>query len=697
VRATEQLQLASAAAGRNEDAVDDFIRGRLAAAQRRLSAEEENLTLVEALDEVWMNLGIHRDRPDGSDYASREPLYLQVRAALARCDIQVGETPLDQARAWLADKPSELAVQVRATVPLALEAAPSAHRDWLLAWLNQACSNPFETRVHEALAAQDVAALTDLLDDPDWTKMPLLLRLRALQRLPAALTARRIDELRRLRREHLDNPYAQFELVRTVLDAKAGSGDELADSLARAVDLRPGNPRLRMAYGIALQSKGDLQGGVALLRRTIEMAPDLAEAHFTLALALGRQNELRTAITHAREVVRLQPEYAEGHYYLANLLQRQHDYPSAIAALREAIRLNPDYVNARYNLGYLLAQTEDYPGAIRNLRVAVEHRPSFFEAQYWLGIALGRAGDFAAAIPPLREAVRLRPHTAQTWNDLGTVLNAVNDLTGALAACEQALRLQPVYPEASFISGVIKQQFGDLEGSKAALAKAIEHKPDFAAALHYQALTFMYQGDFADGLALVRKADVLSKTVPGWNLPSAAIVQAGERFVEWDARFEQLLRDAVIPQTVDEQVQFATFCAAKRRHGVAARVLATALLAKPDQKAIYCLDAAKHAVLAAFAADTDDSPDNQKQRADFCMQAHGWLRHQVELNEASLGKKSQEGDNAVRLRAQWMKHHRDFASVREPEQLAKLPANEQALWRQLWQDVDRQLERVALP
>ena len=92
------------------------------------------------------------------------------------------------------------------------------------------------------------------------------------------------------------------------------------------------------------------------------------------------------------------------------------------------------------------------------------------------------------------------------------------------------------------------------------------------------------------------------------------------------------------------------------------------------------------------AAKLDD-----KERHRYRKQAFDWLREALRARSSTL-----EGGGAA-LRAvvqqsmlEWQKNPH-LTSVRDPKELAKLPAAERIAWQQLWADVEKLLQKAKNP
>ena len=71
-----------------------------------------------------------------------------------------------------------------------------------------------------------------------------------------------------------------------------------------------------------------------------------------------------------------------------------------------------------------------------------------------------------------------------------------------------------------------------------------------------------------------------------------------------------------------------------------------------------------------------------------------WLRSELGLWTKQLDSGTEAARGEVREALRHWKADRDLAGLRDPEALAKLPADEQSACRKLWADVDALLARL---
>jgi superkiller protein 3 len=514
--------------------------------------------------------------------------------------------------------------------------------------------------------------------------------------------------------------------------------DELARPTEAEVAFREAI-RLNKDFGLAhgnlagkLYDKGDLDGAIAESREAVRLERDYAEAHFILGRALRQKGDADGAITALREAIHLNKDHAKAHCSLGAALHDKGDLAGAIAECREAIRLKKDFAMAHNNLGHALWDAGDQDGAIAEFTEAIRLDKNLALAHNNLGVHLRAKGDVDGAIAECRQAIALDPHYAAAHNNLGTALRDKGDLAGAIAEYKKAIDLDPKYPgahtnlglvlyakgdvdravaeylkatrlkgddcNAHYGLGIALHDRGDVDGAIAEYRQAIRLKDDFAEAHCSLAHILRDKGQFVEALVLERRGHELGSKKPRWPYPSAQWVKQCERLVELDDNLPAILSGKEQPANAIERAEYAQVCAIKHLYAAATRLSREAITAKPDLVASPANNVRYNAACAAALAGTGAGEDAARltdaERAGLRNQALDWLRADLDAWRGLLDKEPDKARPAV---AQQMRHwlgDRDFAGVRGPDALAKLPEAERPAWQQFWGEVQRLLDRA---
>jgi hypothetical protein len=178
----------------------------------------------------------------------------------------------------------------------------------------------------------------------------------------------------------------------------------------------------------------------------------------------------------------------------------------------------------------------------------------------------------------------------------------------------------------------------------------------------------------------------------GWNGPSADWVKQCRRDVVLENKLPAILSGLDRPTDAVERADLATMAALKKHHAAAARLFAEVFAERPALADVLAsnlrYNAACCASLAAHGQCGDDSPPNRVESARYRAQALAWLKADLAARARRL-EVSADPDRIQTLRV--LRHCRtdpDFAGVRNPEDLARLPEPERREWQNFWAAVD---------
>jgi serine/threonine-protein kinase len=212
------------------------------------------------------------------------------------------------------------------------------------------------------------------------------------------------------------------------------------------------------------------------------------------------------------------------------------------------------------------------------------------------------------------------------------------------------------------------------------------------------------QGNFVEALQSLKKGHELGSRRPGWADSSGQLVKTAEQLVALDARLQEVSNGQAKPRDGVEAVALARFCQNfKKRYTSAVRFYTDAFAAEPklagDLGSAYRYSAARAAAVAGVGQGQDAHDLDEKERARLRELALGWLRADLE----AWGRLLETGPEPARPAARvatvlqhWLADP-DFAGVRDPEALARLPERERQAWQQLWGDVRDRLARARGP
>jgi serine/threonine protein kinase/Tfp pilus assembly protein PilF len=354
-----------------------------------------------------------------------------------------------------------------------------------------------------------------------------------------------------------------------------------------------------------------------------------------LAFNSHREEE---AVAYLTAAAAIRSDSAPSCWYLGIALGNKNDIDGAIREFRAALQIDPNFIPAHEYLAHDLLKKEDLDGAIRACRKAIQLAPKAADNHFDLGRALYRKGDLDGAMREFRAALECRPNFLIARLNLGQILLDKNDLEGALREYQAAVRLAPTSPDTHI-----------------GLGDALMEKKDFDGAM--------------------REYRTALRIHPGH--PNAHIGLGGA--LQGKGQLDEA---------------FAEYTAAARWYG---ELFAAQPALADDLSSGHRYNAACAAALAGCGQGKDADQSDTRQRARLRKQALLWLRADLAASNKVVEKQTEKGSPAIASSlAHWLADP-DFAGVRGPEALAKLPAAERADWQKLWQEVEALRQRAARP
>jgi tetratricopeptide (TPR) repeat protein/tRNA A-37 threonylcarbamoyl transferase component Bud32 len=526
--------------------------------------------------------------------------------------------------------------------------------------------DPWRRQLRWAARSGDVAALERLAEQREARDQPrvnLLLLARALD------DARRLEAAARLlRRAQQEDPadfWINYELA-VVLSKRPQDAMEAVGFLRAALALRPQSAAVWNNLGVALRAQKKLDEAVVAYKKSIELNADCAIVHSNFGNALLDKGQLDEAIAEYGEAIRLNKDSPVAHNNLGVALMDKGQLDEAIAECHKAIRLNKDYPDAHGNLGN----------------------------------ALRGKGQLDEAITEYREAIRLNKDDPKTHSALGLTLQDKGRLDEAIAECRKAISLNKDYPEAHNNLGIALRGKGRWDEAIAEFREAIRLNKDMAEAHCNLGNVLLDKGEFRLAVEPLRRGHQLGSRNPRWSYPSALWLQQAEQTARLNDELPAVLAGKARPKDADERLAFARLCQHRRqqRYAASARFYMEAFADKPqaadDLAREYRYSAACAAALAGCGQGKDVDGLDTKERARLRGQALDWLRADLKAYEQVMGKSAgKAGPEIARRMRQWLEDP-DFAGVRGPQALARLPADERQAWHKLWADVADTLTRA---
>jgi tetratricopeptide (TPR) repeat protein len=220
-----------------------------------------------------------------------------------------------------------------------------------------------------------------------------------------------------------------------------GRLDEAEPHLLMLIDHQP-SALLYRQLARARQGRGRSESEIDAWRQVLALAPDDAEAQGRVAKHLLRRGDLEGGVALLRGMARPVPSLWA---MAARGYDERHDIDYEIDAWRQVLAMRkddaPDVVEAHARLADLLISIGEGPGAIPHLTYGMERNPDDHRLRERLAGALYGAGRKVEAAEHFALVAQARPTQARPWKRYARTLEEIGDQQQALAAWRQVLNL----------------------------------------------------------------------------------------------------------------------------------------------------------------------------------------------------------------------------------------------------------------
>ena len=367
----------------------------------------------------------------------------------------------------------------------------------------------------------------------------------------------------------------------------------------------------------------------------------------------------------------------------------------ALADVRKAIALNPRSRLAHSLTAIILWKQGKYDEAAQECLKEIEFHPKDPTAYWILGEVRFAQGDDDLALSLAGEALERNASAPMAHNLLGKIYSNSGRFDEAAQMFLTEIGTNPT-PAADAYSnlGLVRLQQGKLEDALATFRKAIELQPDSDFLRYMLAQAIRATGDIG---AAISQCDEALKLTPG-DPASSRLRTDLLRMQTLLPQLDSFVRGSAKPADNVERVLLARVLMYRGKNAQSARFYAEAITADPK---LVNSPAELHALRAATAAakagrgDGDDGKLDETERCRFRKQAITHLRTLLD----SVDKALPTAELSVRRSFKSLLYHCkatvDFAGIRDPEQVNKLPAEEQNLCKAFWSDLDKLLKTPA--
>ncbi len=586
-----------------------------------------------------------------------------------------------------------------------------AERAGLLGVIEGADDDPWRQSFREAVLRRDAGRLKALAaGDEAPEQPPTVLEWLAGELDHAGLPEERAALLRQAQRRHPEDFWINLDLGLACMDLHPPKAAEAVGYERAAVAIRPGSAAAHNNLGLGLWGTGDKAAAIAEYRRAVELDPTAAVPHDNLGFVLKDRGDLGGAVAEFRQAVELEPKGGFAHYSLGMALKDRGDLDGAVAEFRQSLAVQPDGTGARGELVKALAPRGRLEEARAAWGAALEHEPPHHDA--WYGYAelclfLGRDDDYRrnrrALLDRFGDTTDLT--VAERTGRACLLLPASgDDLERAAALADRAAAAGPKHEYYRFflaakgLADYRRGRFGDaIEACQQAGAGGAwmpVASPVLAMALYRSGRTQDARVTLAAAVQNYDWDETKADDQDKW-IAHVLRREAEELIVPNLAAF---LKGEYHPGDNAERLELIGYCRFRKRYFAASQLYADAFAADPkladDLKSGARYNAACCAARAGRGEGVDAKDVDDKERAGWRKQALEWLRADLALWAKRLESDKPEDRKQVAPTFRRWQTDADLSGLRDPAELAKLPADEQEACRKLWADVQALLDKA---
>ncbi|TCW31963.1 DUF6584 family protein, partial [Marichromatium gracile] len=306
-------------------------------------------------------------------------------------------------------------------------------------------------------------------------------------------------------------------LYDTAMRERLAGNERVAEPLFRALlALAPEHSTAWYELGSILVERGDLDGGVACLRKARLLDPDKAQYRTALADAQCRAAPAPESAVEPPPAATL----GEGRVPLveqqriAGLLERSDRLDKALSRARALTEHYPDDAFAWRALGTVHYKRGESQAALDGLWRALARTPDHAETLNTLANALLDLGFLNQARGCVERALILAPDYASAHNTQGMLFRLQERFAEAEQCYSHAIMLQPQLAEAHSNLGVVYKELGRLDEALDCYRQALAINPDYFEALNNMGAALQDLGRHDAALSCFNRA-----LTGGRNLP----------------------------------------------------------------------------------------------------------------------------------------------------------------------------------
>jgi tetratricopeptide (TPR) repeat protein len=295
-----------------------------------------------------------------------------------------------------------------------------------------------------------------------------------------------------------------------------------------------------------------------------------------LGIAYAQQKKFSEAIQAYGQALALDPENANVLTNLGLAYMKTNRPKEASAQFARSLMADPHDAKALELLAYAHFALGDYALAGYEAGLVHQASPGDPTAAYILGASYMRMGMNVQAIPLIDTSLS-QVKSAEAYMILGEAFLGVKNWQGALEAFRKAEKMDPTLPGIYANLGAGLAAMAELDQAKAAFLKELARDPDNFKANYLLGQLDRVQGDNADALKYLEKANELQSDNPGPAYELSVLAVQSQDYPKALASLESIVQK--YPSLTDAHVLLAQvyFRLHKTQEAMRERAIAAAL------------------------------------------------------------------------------------------------------------------------
>jgi len=237
---------------------------------------------------------------------------------------------------------------------------------------------------------------------------------------------------------------AYLNLGVTLLDSDP---KDAADTLQKAIELMPDQPRPKYALGLALEHQGNDDAAIAQFRAALALNARDFPSQLELARAFLHARKLADAETEFRKALTTEPDSGAAHLGLAQTYFDQKKTAEASNELTQYLQTNPKDVDARIQQASILSELGKNEEALAELDHAASIRAESASTLQLRSLVEFRLKNYDAALAALKQLETVLPSDPVVHARIGHILLEKRDYAESTKELAIAFRADPAQTE----------------------------------------------------------------------------------------------------------------------------------------------------------------------------------------------------------------------------------------------------------